>query len=47
MNSIQININNKINYIKEKITYKKVLKWLVVLATLIIAYNSLAKVAQV
>lgn len=46
MNSIQININNKINYIKEKITYKKVLKWLVVLATLIIAYNSLAKVAH-
>ena len=46
MNSIQININNKINYIKEKITYKKVLKWLVVLATLIIAYNSLTKVAH-
>lgn len=46
MNSIQININNKINYIKEKITYKKVLKWLVILATLIIAYNSLTKVAH-
>lgn len=46
MNSIQININNKINYIKEKITYKTVLKWLVVLATLIIAYNSLTKVTH-
>lgn len=46
MKSIQININNKINYIKEKITYKKVLKWLVILATLIIAYNSLTKVAH-
>ncbi|MDM0612841.1 TcpH, partial [Clostridium perfringens] len=46
MKSIQININNKINYIKEKITYKTVLKWLVVLATLIIAYNSLTKVAH-
>ncbi|MCJ8343662.1 MAG: hypothetical protein MJH09_12595 [Cetobacterium sp.] len=46
MNSIQININNKINYIKEKITYKRVLKWLVLLATLIIAYNSLTKIAH-
>ena len=46
MKSIQININNKINYIKEKITYKTVLKWLVVLATLIISYNSLTKVAH-
>ncbi|WP_416188319.1 TcpH [Clostridium perfringens] len=45
MESIKININNKINYIKEKITYKNVLKWLVILATLIIAYNSLTKVA--
>ncbi|EGT0000679.1 TcpH [Clostridium perfringens] len=46
MESIQININNKINYLKEKITYKRVLKWLAVLATLIIAYNSLTKVAH-
>ncbi|MGU8450692.1 CD3337/EF1877 family mobilome membrane protein [Clostridium perfringens] len=46
MENIQININNKINYIKEKITYKNVLKWLVVLATLIIAYNSLTQVAH-
>ncbi|XZM35271.1 TcpH (plasmid) [Clostridium perfringens] len=46
MESIKININNKINYLKEKITYKKVLKWLAVLATLIIAYNSLTKVAH-
>ncbi|WP_283697404.1 energy-coupling factor transporter transmembrane component T [Clostridium perfringens] len=46
MNSIQININNKINYLKEKITYKRVLKWLAILATLIIAYNSLTKVAH-
>lgn len=46
MNSIQININNKINYIKEKLTYKRVLKWLAILATLIIAYNSLTKVAH-
>ncbi|MCX0367629.1 CD3337/EF1877 family mobilome membrane protein [Clostridium perfringens] len=46
MKSIQININNKINYIKEKITYKNVLKWLVILATLIIAYNSLTQVAH-
>lgn len=45
MKSIQVNINNKINYIKEKITYKRVLKWLVILATLIIAYNSLTKMA--
>ncbi|WP_283698578.1 CD3337/EF1877 family mobilome membrane protein [Clostridium perfringens] len=37
--------NIKIN-IKEKITYKNVLKWLVILATLIIAYNSLTKVAH-
>ncbi|MDM0613092.1 hypothetical protein QTH09_18975, partial [Clostridium perfringens] len=34
------------NYIKEKITYKTVLKWLVVLATLIIAYNLLTQVAH-
>ena len=46
MESIKININNKINYLKEKITYKKVLKWLAVLATLIIAYNSLTQVAH-
>ncbi|MGU8584291.1 CD3337/EF1877 family mobilome membrane protein [Clostridium perfringens] len=46
MESIQININNKINYLKEKITYKKVLKWLVQLATLIIAYNSLTQIAH-
>ena len=46
MESIQININNKINYLKEKITYKRVLKWLAILATLIIAYNSLTKVAH-
>lgn len=45
MKSIQVNINNKINYIKEKITYKCVLKWLVILATLIIVYNSLTKMA--
>ncbi|EGT0000929.1 TcpH [Clostridium perfringens] len=46
MESIKININNKINYLKEKITYKRVLKWLAILATLIIAYNSLTKVAH-
>lgn len=42
---IKININNKLNCVKEKLTYKNILKSLVILATLIICYNSLTETA--
>ncbi len=46
MEGFKMKIDNKLKFLKIKLTYTNLLKWLVVLATLIIAYNSLTKVAQ-
>lgn len=46
MEGVKIKINNKLKFLKIKLTYNNLLKWLVVLATLIIAYNSLTQVAH-
>ena len=46
MEGFKIKIDNKLKFLKTKLTYTNLLKWLVVLATLIIAYNSLTKVAH-
>ncbi|WP_283685057.1 TcpH [Clostridium perfringens] len=45
MEKFKIKIDNKLKFLKIKLTYTNVLKWLVILATLIIAYNSLSKIA--
>lgn len=46
MGGFKIKIDNKLKFLKIKLTYINLLKWLVVLATLIIAYNSLTQVAH-
>ncbi|MGC5816105.1 hypothetical protein [Clostridium perfringens] len=46
MEGVKMKIDNKLKFLKIKLTYTDLLKWLVVLATLIIAYNSLTKVAN-
>ncbi|BDU83829.1 hypothetical protein SNUCP2_36520 (plasmid) [Clostridium perfringens A] len=46
MEGFKMKIDNKLKFLKIKLTYTNLLKWLVVLATLIIAYNSLTKVAH-
>ena len=45
MKGFKIKLDNKLKLLKIKLTYSNVLKWLVILATLIIAYNCLTKIA--
>lgn len=45
MESVKINIYSKFLYLKNKLTYKNILKALVIIATIVIAYNCLTKVA--
>ncbi|SQC85556.1 conjugative transposon protein [Clostridium perfringens] len=45
MENVKINIYSKFLYLKNKLTYKNILKALVIIATIVIAYNCLTKVA--
>ncbi|MHC9370337.1 conjugal transfer membrane protein TcpH, partial [Clostridium perfringens] len=45
MEKVKINIYSKFLYFKNKLTYKNILKFLVIIATIVIAYNCLTKVA--
>ncbi|MBO3339206.1 TcpH, partial [Clostridium perfringens] len=45
MENVKINIYSKFLYLKNKLTYKNILKFLVIIATIVIAYNCLTKVA--
>lgn len=45
MDSVKTNIYIKFLYLKNKLTYKNILKALVIIATIVIAYNCLTKVA--
>ncbi|MGM8317104.1 TcpH, partial [Clostridium perfringens] len=43
--NVKINIYSKFLYLKNKLTYKNILKAIVIIATIVIAYNCLTKVA--
>lgn len=45
MENVKINIYSKFLYLKNKLTYKNILKAIVIIATIVIAYNCLTKVA--
>ncbi|XZL95852.1 TcpH (plasmid) [Clostridium perfringens] len=45
MESVKVNIYSKFLYLKNKLTYKNILKALVIIATIVIAYNCLTKIA--
>ncbi|XZH65950.1 TcpH (plasmid) [Clostridium perfringens] len=45
MENVKINIYSKFLYLKNKLTYKNILKALVIIATIVIAYNCLTKIA--
>ncbi|NGT33252.1 TcpH [Clostridium perfringens] len=45
MENVKINIYSKFLYLKNKLTYKNILKTLVIIATIVIAYNCLTKIA--
>ncbi len=45
MENVKVNIYSKFLYLKNKLTYKNILKALVIIATIVIAYNCLTKVA--
>lgn len=45
MENVKINIYSKFLYLKNKLTYKNILKAIVIIATIVIAYNCLTKIA--
>ncbi|EDT23001.1 TcpH [Clostridium perfringens B str. ATCC 3626] len=45
MESVKVNIYSKFLYLKNKLTYKNILKAIVIIATIVIAYNCLTKIA--
>ncbi|EGT4138748.1 TPA: TcpH [Clostridium perfringens] len=45
MENVKVNIYSKFLYLKNKLTYKNILKALVIIATIVIAYNCLTKIA--
>ncbi|EDT15193.1 hypothetical protein [Clostridium perfringens] len=45
MENVKVNIYSKFLYLKNKLTYKNILKAIVIIATIVIAYNCLTKVA--
>ncbi|MDY2582809.1 MAG: TcpH, partial [Clostridium perfringens] len=45
MNEVKLKFYDKILYLKNKLTYKNILKTLVIIATIVIAYNCLTKIA--
>lgn len=45
MKNVKINIYSKFLYLKNKLTYKNILKAIVIIATIVIAYNCLTKIA--
>ncbi|MBO3399494.1 TcpH [Clostridium perfringens] len=45
MEKVKINIYSKFLYFKNKLTYKNILKAIVIIATIVIAYNCLTKIA--
>ncbi|MDC4242806.1 TcpH, partial (plasmid) [Clostridium tertium] len=45
MENVKINIYSKFLYLKNKLTYKNILKAIVIIATIVITYNCLTKVA--
>ena len=44
MENVKVNIYSKFLYLKNKLTYKNILKALVIIATIVIAYNCLTKI---
>lgn len=45
MENVKINIYSKFLYLKNKLTYKNILKAIVIISTIVIAYNCLTKIA--